>query len=305
MVGSVVDLVKFAVTIDGQRPWAQLKPDSFNAMIAEVPHQLWTGDRAWFGFGIEVHDADPSGLHWGHGGAYPGSRTLYFRLRNGVTFAFLFNGDTKNWDISPYTVNSLMEYFSTVTAWPEHDLFPAYFSPRPGASGPAARGGIYSLYGVDLSGPELKVVLRDSAESERELRILYASAGQVNCLLPDDIPEGPSSIVVRRAEQPEGSAPVEVRQVAPVLYAGSTVRDRGGGRYLVLYGTGIRNRASLGDVRVRIRDVESGVLYAGPQNQYAGLDQVNVAIGSLPPGEADVQVVTGGASSASLRVTVE
>ena len=52
--------------------------------------------------------------------------------------------------------------------------------------------------------------------------------------------------------------------------------------YLVLYGTGFRNRSSLDRVRVSLRGLDIPVLYAGPQGQFPGLDQIN--IGPLPPG---------------------
>jgi uncharacterized protein (TIGR03437 family) len=50
--------------------------------------------------------------------------------------------------------------------------------------------------------------------------------------------------------------------------------------YLLLYGTGIRGRTSLSDVALTVGGVPVPVSYAGPQNQYLGLDQVNA--GPLP-----------------------
>jgi len=51
--------------------------------------------------------------------------------------------------------------------------------------------------------------------------------------------------------------------------------------YLVLYGTGFRNRSSLDRVRVTLRGASVPVLYAGAQGTFAGLDQLNA--GPLPP----------------------
>lgn len=48
--------------------------------------------------------------------------------------------------------------------------------------------------------------------------------------------------------------------------------------FLVLFGTGIRGRSSLASVRVTIDGVEAPVEYAGPQGEFAGLDQVNVKL---------------------------
>jgi uncharacterized protein (TIGR03437 family) len=48
--------------------------------------------------------------------------------------------------------------------------------------------------------------------------------------------------------------------------------------YLVLLGTGVRNRSSLKNVTALIDDTEVPVLYAGPQAELAGLDQINVKL---------------------------
>jgi uncharacterized protein (TIGR03437 family) len=50
--------------------------------------------------------------------------------------------------------------------------------------------------------------------------------------------------------------------------------------YLLLFGTGIRGRSSLSAVNATVGGVSVPVLYAGPQSEYPGLDQVN--IGPLP-----------------------
>jgi uncharacterized protein (TIGR03437 family) len=48
--------------------------------------------------------------------------------------------------------------------------------------------------------------------------------------------------------------------------------------YLELYGTGIRGRSGLAGVSVTLGGTELQVSYAGAQNTYAGLDQVNVLL---------------------------
>jgi uncharacterized protein (TIGR03437 family) len=50
--------------------------------------------------------------------------------------------------------------------------------------------------------------------------------------------------------------------------------------FLSLYGTGIRGRSSLDQVSVSIGGMALNPLYAGPQSQFPGLDQINV---QLPP----------------------
>ena len=57
--------------------------------------------------------------------------------------------------------------------------------------------------------------------------------------------------------------------IAACLWADET-SDR---LFLVLYGTGVRGA----DVSVRMGSADVPVLYAGPQGQYPGLDQINTA----------------------------
>ncbi len=49
--------------------------------------------------------------------------------------------------------------------------------------------------------------------------------------------------------------------------------------YLVLFGTGIRNRGSLANVEVALNgSIKAEVLYAGPQGNFVGLDQINILL---------------------------
>jgi len=77
--------------------------------------------------------------------------------------------------------------------------------------------------------------------------------------------------------------------------------------FLVLFGTGIRGAGGIDGVRVRIQGIYVPVFYAGPQFQFAGLDQVNVL---LPPslkgmGQVSVVVVAGGVEAAPVFVSIE
>jgi uncharacterized protein (TIGR03437 family) len=76
--------------------------------------------------------------------------------------------------------------------------------------------------------------------------------------------------------------------------------------YLSLYGTGIRNYSSLSEVDVWIGGEQAEVLYAGPQGQYSGLDQVNVRIPKTLAGHGDVVVrlLVGGKAANPATVSV-
>ena len=64
---------------------------------------------------------------------------------------------------------------------------------------------------------------------------------------------------------------------------------------LVLYGTGIRERSSLANTLVYFNGQAKIPAYAGPQNQFYGLDQVNI---DLPPSLA-------GANDVSIELSVD
>jgi uncharacterized protein (TIGR03437 family) len=74
--------------------------------------------------------------------------------------------------------------------------------------------------------------------------------------------------------------------------------------YLVLYGTGIRYKPSNASVTAKVNRQSVPVAYAGPQGQYAGLDQVN--LGPLPSfagaGVVNVQITVNGEPSNTVTV---
>ncbi len=60
--------------------------------------------------------------------------------------------------------------------------------------------------------------------------------------------------------------------------------------FLVLFGTGARDRSSMGAVVVKIGGVDCEVLYVGPQGTYPGLDQINVRLPRSLAGRGSVAV---------------
>ncbi len=77
--------------------------------------------------------------------------------------------------------------------------------------------------------------------------------------------------------------------------------------FLVLYGTGIRNVTSASTVTVIIAGQSLPVLYAGPQNQYEGLDQINVELprSMASAGQVPVQVTIDGQSANPVSIIVQ
>ena len=61
--------------------------------------------------------------------------------------------------------------------------------------------------------------------------------------------------------------------------------------FLVLFGTGIRNRSAAANVSVKIGGADSVVQFAGPQGGFPGLDQVNALLSQSLAGRGNVDVV--------------
>ena len=77
--------------------------------------------------------------------------------------------------------------------------------------------------------------------------------------------------------------------------------------YLSLYGTGIRGRSSLANVKVTIGTVDVDPTYAGPQPSTAGLDQVNVplTLALRGAGEVSVTVLIDGQRSNPVKISIQ
>lgn len=61
--------------------------------------------------------------------------------------------------------------------------------------------------------------------------------------------------------------------------------------FLVLYGTGARYRSALSSVQASMGGLDAQVLYCGAQNDYVGLDQINLRIPRDLRGRGDVNVI--------------
>jgi uncharacterized protein (TIGR03437 family) len=105
-----------------------------------------------------------------------------------------------------------------------------------------------------------------------------------------------TSQIVRVA--PDGTQTIEGVPDGVVAMGSDTI-------YLTLYATGIRNRSDLKNVSCRIDGQGFPVRYAGPQAQFAGLDQVVVLLPeSLKgTGQRHVSIVADGVSSNDLMLT--
>lgn len=187
------------------------------------------------------------------------------------------------------------------------------------------------------------VTVKDSAAVSRPAAVYFVSASQINFVTPAGTAPGIASFTIRSQGTPDTTISAEIVAAAPSLFtanssgsgvaAATAIRLTVGGQfpvavfdcagavcsatpiaigldtpvYLSLYGTGIRNRSSLDNVSCTIGGVAVPVLYAGTQPEYAGLDQVNVALTlSLRGiGETGLVVTVDGRASNAVRVNVQ
>lgn len=195
-----------------------------------------------------------------------------------------------------------------------------------------------------LSGVSVKV--RDSQNVERLAPLFFVSPTQINFQIPAGSAAGAGlfTVVKNGVTVSTGNAPIAT--VAPSLFsadtsgkglaAGQALRIKANNAqsyeplgsfdalqgkfvpvqidlgpttdqvFLILYGTGFRNRTNLANVNATIGGVAAEVTFAGAQGGFAGLDQLNVRIPrSLSGGEFDVAVTVDGKASNVVRVALK
>jgi len=188
----------------------------------------------------------------------------------------------------------------------------------------------------------VSVLVKDSAGLTRPAQIYYISPEQINFVAPSGLASSAATVTIQRLGAADRTGAAEIRVVAPALFsingtgrgvaAATAIRVVAGRQdpvnvfqcsaadcaavpidlgantpvYLTLYGTGIRNRSALGAVTCTIGGVSVPVLYAGPQPEFPGLDQVNVALAFSRriTGDVDIVVTVDGQPSNPVRISL-
>lgn len=125
-IASAADLVRFAATLDGQRPTRILKPESIakTESLSDPPIYLANNRKdRYYGLGWVIV-SQPQGKYWFHDGLLAGTRTLLIRYRHGIVMTLLFNGQTR--DVQPFFAEfgqTLVKAADEVKHWPRGDLF--------------------------------------------------------------------------------------------------------------------------------------------------------------------------------------
>jgi uncharacterized protein (TIGR03437 family) len=191
----------------------------------------------------------------------------------------------------------------------------------------------------------VSVELIDTSGTKKPAPLLFVSPSQINFVATADLDHGPVLVNVMNGTRLIASGYMQFGPVAPALFsangdgsgvmAGEALASFGSGStsvpvaafdstqwvpkpvsigngsdllFLTIYGTGIRGRRSLPEVRATVGGISVPVTYAGPQGFYMGLDQVN--IGPLPRslagvGLTDVVVSVGNLKSNPVQVHIE
>lgn len=175
------------------------------------------------------------------------------------------------------------------------------------------------------------VRVRDSNNVERLAPLFFVGTGQLNYLIPAGTANGQALVTVTNASGPVASGPLTIGAVAPGVFtfesngrgyaAGYAQRVASNGTgsvtffarldaatntyvanpiefgpatdrtFCVFFGTGIRGRTGLNNVRASIGGTNLPVDFASAQGDLVGLDQVNVEVPRSFAGRGDVDVV--------------
>jgi uncharacterized protein (TIGR03437 family) len=155
---------------------------------------------------------------------------------------------------------------------------------------------------------EVSVKVTDSAGATQQAPLFFVSPTQINYLIPSDIALGIAKIeVVTNSGEVRARGAISINSLWPGLFsveqngrgimAADVLRIKANGVrtvesiqnpinlsaagdtiYLQIYGTGLRGRSGLSQIKLTLGGTPLKVEYAGPQPQYMGLDQINAIV---------------------------
>jgi uncharacterized protein (TIGR03437 family) len=201
-------------------------------------------------------------------------------------------------------------------------------------------GAVATMQPLPTSLGGVTVTLTDSSGAPIAMPLFYAGNTQINAQVPASAATGAATVTVSSSAGSQTGS-VTLATVAPGIFTanetgsgvaaaqvatnangsqtvtnvfqctngpgscvGTPIDLNTGSSALVLYGTGIRNRASLSDVTVSIGTQVLPAVFAGPAPGYVGLDQVNVNLPASLAGSGTVNVIVKIAGTVSNTVTV-
>ncbi len=189
-----------------------------------------------------------------------------------------------------------------------------------------------------------RAVVRDSAGVDRSAPLFFVSPAQINYLVPAGTAAGDATLVVTGRDGVTATGTMRIAPVAPALFTANAtgdgvatalavrVRRDGSQSYepvaafdsaqnrfvavpielgddeviLTLFGTGLRHRSSMAEVKAKIGGVDAEVIFAGAQGGFAGLDQINLRIprSLIGKGEVEIALIVDDQPANTARINV-
>jgi uncharacterized protein (TIGR03437 family) len=195
-----------------------------------------------------------------------------------------------------------------------------------------------------LAGTTVRV--RDSAGAERLASLFFVAPTQINFQIPPGTATGQATITVTSGDGTVSGGVANIAAVAPGFFtanasgqgvaAATVLRVKADGTqvfepvarfdaaqnrfvaapidlgpeneqvFLILFGTGFRQRSSLSATSLSIGGVSVEVLYAGAQGDFVGLDQVNARLprSLIGRGEIDVRLTANGQTANIVGISI-
>ncbi|MDX2041558.1 MAG: SBBP repeat-containing protein [Acidobacteriota bacterium] len=198
---------------------------------------------------------------------------------------------------------------------------------------------------TELAGSRVRV--RDSLGVERMASLFFVSPTQINYLLPAGTAAGQAEIMITNDAGELSMERLQIAGVVPGVFtadasgrgvaAATVLRIRANGErsfesvvqydgsqnrlvplpidlgaetdqvFLLLFGTGFRNRSSLSNTVTTIGGVGASVSFAGAQGDFSGLDQINALLprNLIGRGEVDVTLMVDGKTANTVRINIK
>ncbi|MBI1766443.1 MAG: hypothetical protein HYR56_33975 [Acidobacteria bacterium] len=208
----------------------------------------------------------------------------------------------------------------------------------------ATAGTISATLPITLAGTS--VTVRDSAGRLWPAPLFFVSPNQINYLIPAEAANGPATLIVSNRANVLTLGTINLAKVAPGVFsadasgrglaAALALRVKADGSqtyesvvrfdpvqnkfvavpidlgpasdqvFLILYGTGWRNRSSQSAVMVKVGNADAPVSFAGAQGSLTGLDQINVLLPKALAGRGEVEVslIADGQTANPVRVSI-
>ena len=189
-----------------------------------------------------------------------------------------------------------------------------------------AAGSLISIFGTNLARATvaaqqipLPLSLADTTVTINGARapLLYVSPGQINAQVPDQTATGAATLTVSSSGAATSAASFEVVRVAPEVFIASATRvlalnqdgslnteanPAASGSIATIFLTG---GGPMKAAAASIGGLPAELTYAGPAPQTVGVQQMNMRVPALPPGDYPLQVSSGGVSSNSGLISVK